>query len=158
MTAVNFDVLSTEEIEIKMDAAISRLLEEDKFLLQNDLNERTITHRLAMYLQDLFPDWNVDCEYNRHHDKPKRLHFLVGNTQRDDTQASTVFPDIIVHHRNTDENLLVVEIKKSTNPLPMDDDLAKLIAFREELYYRYALFIRITTGQDNVGVKDLFWI
>ena len=32
--------------------------------LNNDASERSIVHRLAMYLQKLFPDYHVDCEYN----------------------------------------------------------------------------------------------
>lgn len=45
----------------------------DRYLLENNLNERAITHKLAEYYQLLFREWNVDCEYNRNLGKPKEL-------------------------------------------------------------------------------------
>lgn len=50
-----------------------------------------------------FPKWNVDCEYNRVKYDFKKVNGKLVN------------PDIIVHHRNTFVNLLVVEVKKSGN-------------------------------------------
>ena len=56
--------------------ALDQLLRADAELLNNDVNERSISHRLACYLEPLFPGWNVDCEYNRKHDDPgdQNLH------------------------------------------------------------------------------------
>ncbi len=48
-----------------VDVILQRLVEHDRDLLLLDANERTITGRLGVYLQELFPEWNVDCEYNR---------------------------------------------------------------------------------------------
>jgi hypothetical protein len=107
----------TEEVRAGVHRAIATLLAEDQYLLVNDVNERSITHKLADYLQREFPDTNVDCEYNKNHDDTKRLRLPPKTDIRsDDLDAHTVFPDIIVHKRNTDENLLVIEVKKSTNP------------------------------------------
>jgi len=53
------------EIERKVKSCLQILREQDKYLLDNDLNERTITHKLATYLQEEFQEFNVDCEYNR---------------------------------------------------------------------------------------------
>ena len=141
------------DIRRKVKSALGMLFEKDAFLFQNDLNERTITHRFAMYLQLMFSDWNVDCEYNRNHDVKKELQFPVESISNDDTQAKTVFPDIIVHHRNTDDNLLVIEVKKSTNPFSDKDDLQKLALFKEQLNYRYAVFFRFTTREEAIGVE-----
>lgn len=66
----------------------------------------------------------------------------------DDTIAKTVFPDIIVHRRGTDRNLLVIEVKKSSNGLDETYDLMKLVAFREQMGYRHAAFIRVGTGEE----------
>jgi hypothetical protein len=78
------------------------------------------------------------CEYNRNHDDPKRLKLRPEAVRTNDTQAQTVFPDIIVHKRHTDENLLVIEVKKSTNNQRDDYDLRKLRAFQQQLRYKYA--------------------
>jgi len=96
----------------------------DKDLLLIDVNERSITHRLGIYLQEQFPEWDVDCEYNRLIDNKKqmvltkRLKAKIGETTPEDTQAKTVYPDLIIHHRISTENLVVIEVKKSTNPEP----------------------------------------
>jgi hypothetical protein len=136
-----------EAIAEPVHAAIRKLFERDAFLLRNNVNERTISHRLAMYMQEGFPDWDVDCEYNRNHDNPKRIPLPRTTVQSDDVNARTVFPDIIVHNRNTDENLLVVEIKKTTNPEKSAEDLEKL--------YTHALFIRFVTGPEGPEIEEI---
>ncbi len=97
-------------------AALQELLERDAYLLRHNLNERSISHRLASHLQRRLEGWDVDCEDNRNHDDPKTLPLPRETVDSDDTEARTVFPDIIVHRRGSDENLLVIELKKSTNP------------------------------------------
>jgi hypothetical protein len=143
-----------------LDRALSRLLAKDAHLLRVDANERSITHRLAMYLQELFPRWSVDCEYNRNFDDPKRLDVLTddGKTSADDTEGTTVFPDIIVHRRNTDDNLLVVEVKKTTSMRGDGRDMEKLNGFRAQLRYGYAAFVKLRTGTDDIGVDQLDWV
>ena len=103
------------ELEAKVIEALDKLLELDHYLLNNNVNERSISHRLACHLGPLFSQWDVDCEYNRNHDDPKRLEIQRRDVRSDDLKATTVYPDIIVHQRNTDENLLVVEMKKTTS-------------------------------------------
>lgn len=61
-----------------------------------------------------FPDFDVDCEYNRDGVAPKKIGHLGLYPDDDDTEAETVFPDIIVHRRGTEQNYLVIEAKKST--------------------------------------------
>ena len=56
-----------------------------------DANERSLTHKLAEYLQCEFPDWHVDCEYNRHGLDVKRLAIHSWRVKADDTEARTVF-------------------------------------------------------------------
>jgi hypothetical protein len=50
------------------------LVKDHGFLLEHNLNERSITHKFAELLQRVFPEWDVDCEYNRNHDKMKTLN------------------------------------------------------------------------------------
>jgi len=63
-------------LRTKVANAISCLLEIDSYLLEIDVNERTITHRLAMYLQEEFEDWDVDCEYNRYIYQVKQIKVI----------------------------------------------------------------------------------
>jgi hypothetical protein len=136
----------TELIEVAVRRAVRKLLAKEDFLIRNDLNERSITHWLAVHLQREFPAWQVGREYNRHHDDPKTLCLpRRDDLNSDDTHARTVFPDIIVHRRDKDDNLLVIEVKKSNNPEPPDFDKLKLNAFKRELGYRFAASIYFAT-------------
>ena len=52
------------DIERSVKTALNKLFERDAELLQNDVNERSITHKFAEYLESEFPGWDVDWEYN----------------------------------------------------------------------------------------------
>lgn len=137
--------------------ALSYLLENDHDLLDIDANERSITFRFAMYLQPLFPDWTVDCEFNRDGVEPKRLGHLELYPDSEDEQARTVFPDVIVHRRGTEKNYLVIEFKKSTSNVDRQIDLRKLRGYKQQLGYTYALFVEVgTDGQ--ACITALEWI
>ncbi len=138
--------MNKAEIELIIKSALDELHCRDSLILEMDVNERSISHKLAIYLEKFFDGWSVDCEYNRNHDHPKRLEFHASNILSDDVFARTVFPDIIVHKRHTDENLLVIEMKKSTSPVSKDFDLEKLNAFKIQLNYQFAVFIKIGIG------------
>jgi len=58
-------VLTANQVKRKVRAATELLIRKDAHLLKIDVNERSITHRLALHLQDAFKGWDVDCEYNR---------------------------------------------------------------------------------------------
>jgi hypothetical protein len=132
----------------RLPKALNQLVQEEPELFVFGVNERSMTHKLAEYLQPLFPGWHVDCEYNRKgHDNTKTLHLPIEGTKTDDTEARTVFPDIIVHRRGGPENLLVVEVKKSTNRAHQFD-LQKLEAFVEQLGYQYAAFVELIVGEE----------
>lgn len=138
-----------EEIKKSLKKAINKLKNNDSFLLQIDSNERTISHKLAEYLQQEFQDWNVDCEYNRKLESFKRLELPKDKINWDDTEAKTVFPDIIIHKRNTNENLLVIEMKKSSSSADRNFDKNKLKAFTKGDYsYTLGLFIEFYVGSN----------
>jgi RNA-splicing ligase RtcB len=141
-------------IERRVIRAADSLLAHDAYLLTCDLNERSITHKFAEHLQREFPEWNVDCEYNRDRHDPKRLDLPSRHDiNSDDLDAKTVFPDIIIHRRGTDENVVVIEVKKSTNTESNEWDMRKLAAFRDQLRYRVALFFSFRTGTTEVGFE-----
>jgi low affinity Fe/Cu permease len=117
-----------ETIKEKVGKTIGLLLKNDLFLLKNNSDELTISHRLAEYLQQEFPDWHVDTEYNRDKDQVKKL------------DEEIVRPDINVHVRNTDNNLLVIEVKKSNNLEYVDRDRIRLKKFTSPFgKYKYHL-------------------
>jgi hypothetical protein len=138
--------------ESRILVAANHLLNHDGYLFTCDLNERSITHKFAEQLQREFQEWDVDCEYNRDHHDPKRLDLPSRHDIRsDDLNAKTVFPDIIIHKRGTDQNFVVIEVKKSSNPESDDWDLAKLAAFKNQLGYEIAMFFRFATDGESIG-------
>ncbi len=140
-----------EAMRTIISRAVDELRARDSLLLEYDVNERSIAHKLTNYLQAEFLGWEVDCEHNRNHDNPKTLPLQRKKVSNDDLHACTVFPDIIVHHRNTDSNLLVIKIKKSTNTSSARWDKQKLSAFKKVLGYKFAVFLRLETGSNSSG-------
>lgn len=144
--------LSREEIERRLRCAIGRLRERDGYLLDVDVNERSVTHWLANYIQEEFPTWNVDVEYNRDRKDPKRQWLSTVRVPTNDLHGDTVYPDIIVHHRNSDNNLVVVEVKKEGGEAPAMDE-KKLMEFTKPttqhgLGYRFGLLLVMRNGQE----------
>ncbi len=142
----------------KVKSAVKKLIVDDAHLLTYSVSERSICHQLAIYLAAEFAGYSVDCEYNRHEDVSKRLSFKLDDSQtpRDpDDHGVCVSPDIIIHERGTDaRNLLVIELKKDSNPLRKGDyDLKKIRAYVDEIGYDFGLFIELGTGE-NIGMKD----
>jgi hypothetical protein len=146
-----------KEIVNKLNLALEKLLKNEKEIILSDVNERSLSHRLAIYLQEHFEDWDIDCEYNRDYDLPKQLVINSRNHSSDDIHARTVFPDIIIHKRGTDKNLLVLEMKKTSNPESDDFDMMKLNAFRKQLKYQYAVFVKIQV-YPKATVKHIEWV
>ena len=149
------------EIECKrqFESAIDSLCELDHYLLRVDASERSISHRLAMHLTSRFPNFDVDCEYNRAGFDVKRLKLRERTPRDDELEAVTVFPDIVVHKRgNNESNLLVVEMKKSSSNVSSDYDFEKLRAFVRELGYKYS--VHCTIGYDRSGalIRDIVWV
>ena len=138
------------------EETIQEFLQRESLLLKNDAGEQALSHRLAVVLEPKFKEWNIDCEYNRDVEAVKRLRYALspnGNIEDRD-----VIPDIIIHRRKTSDNLLVIEIKKSTNRESDDKDIAKLRAFREQLGYQNGLFVRFLTGASEVGIQTKNWV
>lgn len=136
--------------------ALRKLLADDFQLIEVDANERSISHRLAIYVEDGLKvrnhtAWHVDCEYNRDGLHPKATDLFTERVDNGDEHACTVYPDIIVHRRGTKDNLLVIELKKSSSNIPPDKDRQKIESYcRAPLSYRYALFLKLRTDDRQV--------
>ena len=143
--------MKEDEVNVGLKIAVVRLAREDGYLLEKDLSERCIAARLAMYLQDQFRDHKVDVEYNRDGDTPKRLDLPeeCANYKNRDGEALVV-PDVVVHCRGSEgPNVLVLEVKKVSNPVGLDCDRKRLRAFRAELRYQFGALIACETRADR---------
>jgi hypothetical protein len=133
-----------DDIERILIDAISALYAENLEILRLDAAERTICAQLASILQRHFDQHAVHVEYNRHGFEPKEIE--LPDAEGVPTRK-TVSPDIIVHQPGCDEaNVLVIEVKKTTNPMPDALDLAKLRRIKEQIRYQFAAFLRLPAG------------
>ncbi len=160
-------MLTKDQLQDALLVAIRNLKEKDGSLLRNDANERAITHKLAEYLEPHFSEnggWDIDCEYNRDEHDTKKLRYLADQTvSQEDTDGQTVFPDIIVHHREQKgrtANLLVVEVKKSRSREGTDRDKKKLRAFKTDpnLEYQFAVSIVLKVGDEWEGAPTIDFV
>jgi hypothetical protein len=147
----------------KLESAIQKLQKKDAIILdpKNDLNERTVTFRLAMYPCSEFKDYDVDCEYNRMVDHSgnvtegdywvKKVYLTRSVVSGEDDEARTVFPDIIIHRRKQLKNLAVIEVKMAWKNSERDFDLKKLTAYKNDLGYQYAIYIEIAATATQIS-------
>lgn len=152
--------MTREEATALVNSAIDQLLQYDSALLALDVTERSLSYRLAHYMalsETIRPPLTVDCEYNRHFGDPKRLKLPPRKALAREIRATTVFPDILVHERNADENnLIVLELKKPGEDTAYDE--LKLRAFREELGYVHTAHVILGYAADDTLIRTVTWI
>ena len=150
--------MTRDEADELVREALRQLVKEQPELFHLDLSERALMHHLANCISVRVPEGiNVDVEYNRHHSDPKRLNLPRRDASDRELRATTVFPDIIVHVRDTDEsNLVVLEVKKKGEPL--DYDSQKLRAFCKELGYRHAGHVVVGVDANGQASAELEWL
>jgi hypothetical protein len=141
--------LDRNQLDEIISTCLQELYDQDGKILSQDIGERAICGRLAMLMVPKFPTYCVDIEYNRLGPglEPKDIKMPDENGE---LTTNRVFPDIIVHERGHNiRNLLVVEVKKSTNPVGDEHDHAKLQALCSQLRYQNGLFLRLSTGPES---------
>jgi hypothetical protein len=141
-----------DDVEQRLERAARAFRKFDDHLLEVNANERSMTHKFAEHLQKEYPDYHVDCEYNRDGSEKKEIRsFQDATTSTSDSDAATVFPDIIVHRRGTNaHNHLVIEAKKVPGKSDTTDR-KKLKVFLEGeeshgLAYSYGVLLCFHTG------------
>ena len=166
LSADEFNAVGQERVELAIQTAQDQLWKQDQTV---DAHERSICFRLAVYLAEQFPEFDVDCEYNRNHAdddylkrlKDENLFQIVGREPRfGDEDGLMIMPDIIVHIRDKPMNLLVVEAKKTSSLISEHIDLFKLNAIKDELGYRFARFMKFSVGDscEEGGISESFFI
>lgn len=165
------------ELREKVLSCINLLFERDSYLLINNLNEKTIAHRLAVYLENDFKGFDIDCEYNGYvtaHNNRKYIKILKekaielgiskdNNNNNRDIVTRKIFPDIIVHKRGDNfNNLLIIEIKKSTSNEPYEWDFEKLKRYtsneyQNDLEYQFGAFIELLIDSEKPMFK-ITWV
>jgi hypothetical protein len=140
----------------KLVAALQEFYAEEAFLLEKDLGERALTHRLAVHLERHYPGWQVDCDYNRLGERTLRLpHGTIVST--DDTLAKSIFPDIVVHQREIPNNLLAIEVRKASNHQPIEHDQHKLKAMTDpHIWFAYWIGVLVTLSKRKIEACEVY--
>ena len=109
------------------EKAKEKFLKDEKEIIRIDINERTLSARLMFHLQTIlledelyrekYKTYSVDCEYNRINEYKIKTLKRYENFEIDDNsdKIRKIFPDIILHKRKEEDNLIVIEMKKSTS-------------------------------------------
>ena len=139
----------------KLVTALHEFYAHETFLLEKDLGERTLAHRLAVHMEKQFSGWEVDCDYDKLGERTLRLpHGTIVST--DDHFGKSVYPDIVVHQREIPNNLLAVELRKANNHQPPEHDHHKLRALTDpHLWFAYWIGVFLVLGKESV-VSDVY--
>lgn len=149
--------MEQKDIEAILDSALEALYQEQLIIIRLDVAERAITALLGAILQRYFENHAVHTEYNRHGILPKEVEMPDADGVLTMTR---VYPDIIVHQPTHDEeNLLIIEAKKSTNSVDDEADIIKLNQMKHQLGYRFAAFVRLAAGPEaELEIVRVTWV
>jgi hypothetical protein len=155
--AGNDEHLSGGQMQAEMQAELDKVVRalgefyaREAYLFEKDLGERTLTHRLAVYLERQFPGWQVDCDYDRLGERTLRMP-KGSIVSTDDHLGKSIYPDIVVHRRAVPDNLLAIEVRKASNHQPPEHDQHKLRALTDPyLWFAYGLGVYLTLAKKSV--------
>ena len=151
------------------EKAKEKFLKEEKEIIEINVNERTLSARLMFHLQTLllneiyqenYKEYSVDCEYNRRKEIVKILPKEYRELEKKDKQ---IYPDIILHQRNSEKNLMIIEMKKTYS---LDeggknenrDRLKFLTSLRKENKYKYLLGVYFEVNKFPDKCKIEFFV
>ena len=156
-----------EKVANILNQTVDKLFEFDSYLLKKsyDINERTVSHRLALHLNEYFKnsDYDVDIEYNRIREEygntedignlmGKKLHW-ENSGEASGENSRFVFPDIIVHKRDKHDNLLEIEIKMAWKNGKKQYDYDKINQYMEELKYQFGVYIELAEKRKDCLIE-----
>jgi hypothetical protein len=140
----------------KVVTALVEFYAAETYLLERDLGERTLTHRLAVYVEKQFPSWQVDCNYDRLGERMLRMpRGTIIST--DDHLGKSVYPDIVVHRREIPNNLLAIEVRKAANHQPVEHDQHKLAALTDpHVWFAYWIGVLLTLAKTEIASSEVY--
>ncbi|WP_338990117.1 hypothetical protein [Fusobacterium animalis] len=151
------------------EKAKEKFLKDEKEIIRIDINERTLSARLMFHLQILllneiyqenYKEYSVDCEYNRRKEIVKILPKEYRELEKKDKQ---IYPDIILHQRNSEKNLMIIEMKKTYSSdeggkNENRDRLKFLTSLRKENKYKYLLGVYFEVNKFPDKCKIEFFV
>lgn len=143
--------MELHEIKDKVQNALNTFYEKDSFLIEKELCERCLVYRLAVYLENgRFPDYFIDCEYNKsllnEKSVPKRVSNPNGN-----------YIDIIITKRddNYKHDLICFEVKRWDNyhERNKDRENLKILTKGDRFGYDYGFYIILGKTKEKTKIE-----
>lgn len=140
-------MMRKELIEI-VKGSVRVLYTKDAYLFTNNLCERCLVHRFAVYLEQNLSSYNVDCEFNKRIEGERTSNKYLSNINGN-------YVDIIVHKRSNrgGDNLICIEIKKSGNYSGRSKDRRNLEILTSDDGYQYQLGLYVILGKTRKKTK-----
>ena len=140
----------------KVVTALEEFYARETFLLERDLGERTLTHRLAVYIEKQFRDGkSIAITTGSANGRCGCRRGSIVST--DDDIGKSVYPDIVVHQREIPNNLLAIEVRKAANHQPPEHDQHKLRGLTDpHLWFAYRIGVYPDAGKKRVTVSDVY--
>ena len=137
--------MTTAEYKRIIIRTLEKFLKEDSYLSDVNANERSQTHKIAEYLQQILPEYNVDCEYNKNLRQEKTLNFFeIVNKIKDFLEDDSSSNELAVHERTTVIKLLEmithrnIIADESNNPQTRDgNNYVGYLTFTDESQNKY---------------------
>ncbi|CCD85011.1 conserved hypothetical protein [Bradyrhizobium sp. ORS 285] len=140
----------------RLISALQEFYARERYILDRDLGERALTHRLSVHLERNFLGWDVDCDYNRLDDRTMLLP-RGSIVSTDDDLAKSIYPDIVVHKRAVPDNLLAIEVRKASNHQPLAHDRHKLMALTDpHLWFAYWIGVLVILDRRSVITPEVY--
>ena len=156
------------------EKAKEKFLKDEKEIIRIDINERTLSARLMFHLQILllenesyketYKPYSVDCEYNRINEYKIKTLKRYENFEIDDNsdKIRKIFPDIILHKRKEEDNLIVIEMKKVNSYIKKkENDKNRLKAMTNprklnNFNYTLGVYFEVDTTGNNNHIIEFF--
>ena len=150
--------------------SVSKLLQQDKYLCDINAHEIAINHRIAIYLEEILnyygvletENLSVDIEYNRISNVNNPSSILENKTQfeincvdhnnNEFLKQKIVRPDIIIHERDRENNVLWIEIKIGDDTLLCEEDIAKAYYACTQLRFKYGASVLINHTENTLVI------
>lgn len=161
----NFANEKEKDVFNKIKNSIKKLYgkDGDKDLFERKLCERCLMFRLAYYLQKKFPNYFVDCEFNKmlsKNENTEKINFnkLDEKPVKIDGKSGKMYTDIIIHKRNCNkkDNFVCIEIKRVKRSIENDKKRLKMMTNNKPLNYYaydYGFFIYLPKDKCNSEIN-----
>ena len=135
-----------------VDKAIAAFNEKEEYLIRNNLSERCVCSKFAIYLDreiqnSVFSGYVIDVEYNRGY--RKREHAIK------QLHGKNINVDLIVHRRGYHDlygfdNLICIEMKKTSKPAKLQNDKNRLRCLTDKTHgFHYKAGFMIVAFSDH---------